>query len=77
MQRLVLRIKGDINREFELDAMGVEVLNLCDGDKTVKYIIRRFSKDHDMNHAESEQAVASFLRTLMAKGLVVMVTPKR
>jgi len=59
-------------RSFGLDAYGREVLEACDGRRSVKAIVRRFAKAHQMSLAEAELAVATFLKTLVSKGLVAM-----
>lgn len=75
-QRFLLRLPEIIEREFVLDAFGLEVLDLCDGQKNVRHIVKRFSKAHGLNHQESENAITVFLKNMMRKGLVVMVIPK-
>ena len=77
MQRWLLRLPADTTKKFELDSVGIEVLNLCDGNKTVRYIIKRFSKSHGINIAEAEAAVVAFLRTMVRRGLVFMVVAKQ
>ncbi len=71
-----LRWFGTRPREFErsygLDVLGREVYEACDGKTTVKTLIQNFERRHHVSPAEAEAAVAAFLRTLMAKGLVVM-----
>jgi hypothetical protein len=73
--RMVLRIKGPIKRNFEFDAIGMDVLGMCDGQKTVRYIISRFAKRHNLNQHEAERAVTTFLRTLTQKGVVALLAP--
>ena len=76
MAKLVLRLKGPIDRNFEFDAFGMDILDMCDGQKTVRYIINRFAKLHSLNPHEAERAVTAFLRTLTQKGIVSMLAPK-
>ena len=57
-------------RSFGLDSYGQEVYGYCDGKNTVKEIIRQFADKHNISIAESETAVATFLQTLMSKGLI-------
>ena len=64
--------KGDIQRSFELDEMGADVYNACDGKCSVKTLIRRFAADHNLALAEAEMSVTQFLHMLMARGLVGM-----
>ena len=76
MAKLVLRLKGPIDRNFEFDSFGMGILDMCDGQKTVRYIINRFAKDHKLNPHEAERAVTAFLRTLTQKGVVSMLAPR-
>lgn len=75
-QRFLLRLPNVIERQFVLDAFGVEVLELCDGQKNVRHIVKRFAKTHNLNHQEAQHAITTFLKDMMKKGLVVMVMPK-
>ncbi len=76
VRRPWLRWFAGRSREFErsygLDVLGREVYEACDGRTTVKTLMRNFEKRHRVSPAEAETAVAAFLRTLTAKGLVVM-----
>jgi len=76
MQRFILRLPEIVKREFELDAYGMEILSLCDGQRSVKHLISKFAKTHDLNQQEAKQAIITFLQTMIRKGLVVMVVPK-
>ena len=71
-RRKLLRMPEQVTQKFELDAFGVEVLDMCDGQKTVRYIIRRFARNHQLDEHEAETAVTMFLHTLMRKRLVAM-----
>ncbi|MAE62411.1 MAG: hypothetical protein CMJ49_13775 [Planctomycetaceae bacterium] len=73
----ILRMPDNTIRKFDLDPFGVDLFDLCDGQKSVRHIIKRFARDHDLDPIEAEQAVATFLRTLIRKGLVHMMMPKR
>lgn len=77
MQRLLLRLPEIIRREFELDAYGLEVLLLCDGNRPVHHLVKRFAKTHSLNPVEARQAVVSFLQMMIKKGLIVMVVPDK
>jgi len=76
MAKLVLRLKGPIDRNFEFDTFGMDILDMCDGQKTVRYITNRFAKLHNLNPHEAGRAVTAFLRTLTQKGVVSMIAPK-
>ena len=74
-QRL-LRLPAKLHRKFEFDAVGVEVLDLCDGQKPVKHIITRIERAHGLHPHEAERAVTQFLRMLVRKGVVTLYLPK-
>lgn len=73
VQRWLLRAPDRITRQFELDPMGLEVLAMCDGHKTVRYILETFAKRHRVHPHEAEKAVTTFLQTMIRKGLVSVV----
>ncbi len=57
-------------KTFELDALGVTVWRLCDGKNSIRQIIRKLSKQYNLNERETEQATIAFLRMLTRKGLI-------
>ena len=73
IQRTLLRVDS-LSRRYELDARwAMEVLALCDGQKTVRSITETFAKRHKIHPHEAERAVAMFLQTMIRKGLIVVV----
>ena len=75
-RRKLLRMPEQVVQKFDLDAFGMDILDMCDGQKTVRYIVSRFAKNHNLNPHEAERAVTAFLRTLTQKGVVSMLAPK-
>jgi hypothetical protein len=61
------------HRRVELDGLGAQVLDLCDGRRSVEGIIEIFAEDHKLTFRESQVAVSTFLRQLVERGLVVVV----
>ena len=59
-------------RTFGLDTLGREVYEACDGKNSVKRIVRDFAKTHHITVPEAEISVATYLKTLMTKGLIAM-----
>ncbi len=59
-------------RSFEMDSLGREVYESCDGKRDVASLTRSFSQRHRIGLSEAELAVTAFLRTLMMKSLVAM-----
>ena len=63
-------------RTFGLDNYGREVFDACDGKTSVKRIVKSFAKNRKISVAEAEVAVSTFLKTLMARGMVGMEMKK-
>jgi hypothetical protein len=61
------------HRRVELDPLGVEVLDRCDGRHTVESIVEQFASDHKLTFREAQLAVMQFLRQLTQRGLVAVV----
>jgi hypothetical protein len=59
-------------RTFGLDAYGQAVYDACDGEASVKSIIRRFANSQHLSIPEAETAVTTFMKVLMSKGLLAM-----
>jgi hypothetical protein len=76
-QKWLLRIPDDATRRIELDAVGVEVYDQCDGRTSVRQIARRFAKQHQVDQREAEAAVANFIQMMMRKGLVSILMNKK
>jgi hypothetical protein len=72
-QRWLLRAPEFVTRKFELDKVGIEVLAMCDGEKSVRYIVKKFAKEYKIDEHEAEKAVVTFLRMLIRKGLVAVM----
>lgn len=71
--RWILRAGPTQQRVYELDPMGLAVLDLCDGRRNVRDIIDAFAADHpQLPAAQARKAVTVFLRTLLERQLVVM-----
>src|SRR5262245_22056081 len=63
---------GKFARNFELDQLGREVYEACDGETNVETIVKNFAAAHNLNLPAAENAVTTFLKMLMSKGLIVM-----
>jgi hypothetical protein len=57
-------------KRVELDSLGAEVLDACDG-RTVERIIEEFADRHRLSFREAQLAVTMFLKKLAERGLVV------
>jgi hypothetical protein len=61
---------SEYDRRYVLDALGREVLEACDAQASVREIVDRFARGHNVSVPEAEIAVTAYLKTLMAKGLI-------
>jgi hypothetical protein len=73
----LLRVPRGSTKTFELDPLGMLVWKSVDGKTSVQQIIRRLSRQYNLNVRESQVATIAFLNTLTRKGLVGMQMRKR
>ncbi len=57
-------------KKLQLDTLGTVVWDLIDGKRSVKHMISRFAKDHQLQRREAEVSVTTFLRELGKRGLI-------
>lgn len=57
-------------RRLELDAVGEEVWDLCDGDHTLRQMIGIFQQRHKLTRSEAEWSLRTYLRDLGKRSLV-------
>jgi hypothetical protein len=57
-------------KKIQLDALGTQVWHLMNGQRSVRQIVREFSKTHRLPPQEAETAVTRFLQDLGRRGLV-------
>jgi hypothetical protein len=57
----------------ELDALGCEVLALCDDHRTVEAIIDAFATRHRLTFHESRVSVTNYIRSLVQRGVLVIL----
>jgi hypothetical protein len=72
-QRWVGATTDYAERNFELDCLGAEVYEACNGKVDVRTVIQKFATVHNLAWAEAEIAVTGFLKTLMSRGLIMML----
>ena len=59
-----------------LDALGQEVFRACDGVRTTETIVEEFAARHQIRFHDARIAVLSFLKSLIERNLVALVTEK-
>jgi hypothetical protein len=76
MAALLRRIGGGetrpIERKLQLDALGTQVWDLVNGQRSVESLIRSFADAHQIHRREAEVAVTQFLRQLGRRGLIAL-----
>ena len=58
---------------YELEGLGREVWEACDGKRTVEKIIDEFAARHHLRFHEARLSVMAFLRQMVQRGIVVLV----
>lgn len=56
----------------ELDALGREVWNVCDGERTLEQIVEEFAQRHKLGFHEARLSVQSFVALLLERNLIVL-----
>ena len=59
-------------RTFALDEYGRQIYEMCNGKNSAADMIATFSKRHNLNVSEAEISVATYMKTLIGKGLLAM-----
>jgi hypothetical protein len=59
-------------RVVALDAVGREVWQACDGQRTVEEIVEEFAARHRLSFHAARLSVLQFLQQLTRRGIVVM-----
>jgi hypothetical protein len=71
----VMPFRGD--RGFNLDRLGAQVWNACDGARSIETICEDFAARHHLSFHEARLCVMTFLRELTRHRLVAVVVPER
>ena len=72
--RMIIRISGE--RRIQFDAMGSFVLTRIDGRRTVEQLVECMMGRYQLSFAEARSSVATFLRMLMERGVIVIQVGK-
>lgn len=60
-------------RRIQLDELGSEVLELCDGRRTAEQIVEAFAAAHKLTFREGQVPVAQYLGELLKRGVLALV----
>jgi hypothetical protein len=61
------------HRRIELDTVGSEVLEMCDGSRTVERIIEDFASKEKLSFREAQLSVTQFLQQMSHRGMIAIV----
>jgi hypothetical protein len=64
-------------RRLELDQAGEEVWDLCDGEHTLRQMIKVFQERHKLTRSEAEWSLRTYLRDLGKRNLVFFAIEKQ
>jgi len=71
---LVRRLGGPSEKTYtkkiQLDTLGTAVWEMMDGHRTVRQLIQKFAKQHQLHAREAEVAVTQFIRDLGKRGVI-------
>jgi hypothetical protein len=70
IKRFSVADQKPVTKKLELDILGSAVWDLLDGNRSVKQVIREFSKTYRLHSTEAETSVTQFLRQLGKRGLI-------
>jgi hypothetical protein len=62
---------GTVEKKLELDALGTSVWQLLEN-RSVKSVIQRFAREHNLHPREAEVSITAFLRELGRRGIIGM-----
>jgi Coenzyme PQQ synthesis protein D (PqqD) len=63
-------------RPIELDEVGRQVWDMCDGEHTLRDMVKEFQARHKLSRAEAEWSLRTYLRDLGKRGLVAIAVRK-
>ena len=64
-------------RRIELDSVGKQVWDLCDGEHSLRQMIEVFQQLHKLTRAEAEWSLRNYLKDLGKRGLVGFAVASR
>ena len=69
---LTLIIRLRLKTNIKLDRLGTNILDFCDGQKTVENIIDAFCNEYALTFHEGRVSVTKYLRELIHRGILVI-----
>ena len=64
-------------RRLEVDVVGRQVWDMCDGEHTLKDMIETFQDEHKLTRTEAEWSLRNYLKDLGKRGLVAFAVEKQ
>jgi hypothetical protein len=66
-------IRPKLKQTIVIDQVGIQVLNLCDGNRTIENIVDEFAKTHKLTFHESRVSVTGYIKQLVQRGILVII----
>ncbi|MFO8007414.1 MAG: PqqD family protein [Candidatus Brocadiia bacterium] len=78
LARLVAKVfRMSPYRQLALDEIGTFVVELCDGEHTVRQIVDKLAETYTLNRREAELSLGEFLRMLARRSLIGLVIEEK
>lgn len=78
LARLLAKVfKMSPYRQLALDQIGTFVLELCDGEYTVRQIVDKLAETYTLSRREAELSLGEFLRMLARRSLIGLVIEEK
>jgi hypothetical protein len=65
-------VKPRFTRTYDLDALGTEIWDFCDGQRTAEEVIDEFARVHRLSFHEARASVTGYMRELARRGAIAM-----
>jgi hypothetical protein len=69
-------IRPRLETRVEIEGLGIEILELCDGRRTVEQIVDEFAGLHALTFHEARVSVTTYQKALVQRGVVVLVSER-
>jgi len=70
-------IRPRLESRIELEGLGIEILEYCDGVRRVEGIVDDFAARHALTFHEARVSVTTYLKALVQRGVVVLIDDSR
>lgn len=77
MGKIAQRAGKPSTKQFELEAVGAFVWDLCDGKHTFEGISKKLREEYKLNRLEADASLSAFLQMLSQRKLITMMVAEK